>query len=61
MTDLELPVVKNTNCTKKILSMDEYIEFVRFNLAHTVDREAYVKWKKMLAVNVAFSIDDKQD
>jgi len=43
MTDLKLPIIKNVPSSKKILSMDEYLEFVQFNLLHTHDKEAYAK------------------
>ena len=56
MNDFKLPVIKEMKEEKKILSMDEYVEFVQFNLKHTLDKKAYEKWKKMLVVNVPFSI-----
>jgi hypothetical protein len=56
MKELKLPIIKNTKSKEKVLSMDEYLKFVQFNLKHAFDRKAYAKWKKMLSVNVAFSI-----
>ncbi len=56
MRELNLPIVKELTPNKKILSMDEYLQFVQFNLQHTFDRKSYEKWKKLLAVNVPFSI-----
>lgn len=57
MKDLNLPFFKGEDIfNKKILSMDEYLEFVKFNLKHTVDVKAARKWKNELAVNVPFSL-----
>ncbi len=56
MKELNLPIIKKPASKKKSLSMDEYLGFVQFNLKHTFDRKAYAKWKKMLAVNVPFTI-----
>lgn len=56
MKDLKLPVIKAKNFKSKILSMDEYLKFVQFNLSQAFDKKAYLKWKKMLNVNVSFSI-----
>ncbi|MBF0275524.1 MAG: hypothetical protein HQK84_09865 [Nitrospinae bacterium] len=54
MNDLELPIIKNVEKKVKALSMDDYLEFVQFNLQHTHDEEAYQKWKKLLALDVPF-------
>ena len=54
MINLEFPVIENVNLTKKILSMDEYLKFVQFNLTYTLDKEAYAKWKKRRTVNTRF-------
>jgi len=56
MNDFRLPIIKQTTAQKRILSMDEYLQFVQFNLKHAFDKKAYAKWKKMLSVNVPFSI-----
>lgn len=56
MKDLRLPVIKNKVQASKILSMDDYLKFVSFNLRNAFDKKAYMKWKKMLAVNASFSI-----
>ena len=56
MNDFKLPIIKETNTRKRILSMDVYLEFIQFNLRNTFDEEAYKKWKKMIAVNVPFSM-----
>ena len=56
MKDLKLPVIKAIKTQKRILSMDEYLKFVEFNLTNAFDKKAYAKWKKILVVNVPFSI-----
>ena len=56
MKELNLPVIKKPAFKQKTLSMDEYLKFVRFHLEYTFDKNAYAKWKKMLVVNVPFSI-----
>jgi len=56
MNDFKLPIIKETKTQKRILSMDEYLKFIQFNLQHAFDKKAYEKWKKMLSVNVPFSI-----
>ena len=55
MNDFNLPIIKNYNpLPDRILSMEEYIEFVQFNWDNVVDQEAYYKLKKMSAVDVPF-------
>jgi len=56
MKKLNLPVISAKISTSKILSMDEYLKFVQFNLEQTFDKKAYLKWKRMLVVNVPFSM-----
>ncbi len=56
MSDLKFPIIKNIKSDKKILSMDEYLMFVQFNLKNTFDKKSYVEWKRILAVDVPFSI-----
>ena len=56
MTKLKLPIIKGPLKEARTLSMDEYLEFVQFNLRHTFDKRAYAQWKKILAVNVPFSL-----
>jgi hypothetical protein len=53
---LKLPVMRGPAGESRTLSMDDYLEFVQFNLKHAFNKRAYTKWKKMLAVNVPFSI-----
>ena len=56
MKKLKLPVIKKSDSKPKILSMDEYLKFVQFHLTHTFDKKAYAKWKKLLVVNMPFSM-----
>ena len=56
MKKLKLPVIKEPMSAPRTLSMDEYWEFVQFNLKYAFNRKAYAKWKKMLAVDVPFVI-----
>ena len=56
MRKLRLPIIRGAMSKPKVLSMNEYLKFVQFNLEHTFDRKSYAKWKKMLAVNVPFVI-----
>lgn len=56
MKKLRLPVIKGSMSEPRTLSMDDYLEFVQFNLKYAFNRKAYAKWKKMLAVNVPFFI-----
>jgi hypothetical protein len=58
MSDLSLkfPIIRGPLPKKRVLSMDEYLEFVQFNLKYTVDKKAAREWKKLLAVDVPFVI-----
>ncbi len=56
MKDLKLPIITEPQLPPKILTMDEYLEFVDFNLQNTFDRVAYEKWKELLSVDVRFSL-----
>lgn len=56
MGKLKLPIIKEPLPETKWLSMDEYLKFVNFNLKYTVNKNAAKSWKKMLAVNVSFSL-----
>ena len=56
MKDLKLPIIKKIMSKPKVLSMDEYFKFVQFNLKHAFDKKAYARWKKMLIVDVPFSL-----
>lgn len=54
MDKLNLPQIKLPNLKTKPFSMDEYFEFVIFNLKYTVDIEAGRRQKKAAFVNVPF-------
>lgn len=56
MKKLKFPIMKRPSPPAKCLSMDDYVRFVNLNLKYTINREAYKKRKKLLAVNVPFSI-----
>ena len=57
MKDLNLQIIKGPMKEPKALSMDEYLQFVEFNLTQMpFDRKAYAKEKKLMAVNVPFRI-----
>ncbi len=56
MKKLKLPIIKGPMRQPRALSMDDYLKFVEFNLKHAFNRKAYARWKKMLAVNVPFSV-----
>lgn len=57
MDDLKFPVMKGPQPEPRVLSMDEYVDFVQFNLENMpFDKESYWEWKKTMAVNVPFRI-----
>ena len=56
MKKLKLPRIKEPLGEARILSMDEYLKFVQFNLKYAFDKKAYAKWKEMLIVNEPFVI-----
>ena len=56
MKRLEFPIIKTPFTKSKMLSMDEYLKFVQFNLKHAFDKKAYAMWKKMLIVDEPFVI-----
>ncbi len=56
MKKLKLPIIKGEPAAKKILTMDEYLTFVEFNLKHNFNKKAYLEWKKMSIVDVPFVI-----
>jgi len=56
MKKLNLPIIKQVNSRPKILSMNEYLKFVQFNLAQAFDKRSYLKWKRMLIVDAPFVI-----
>ncbi len=50
MKKLKLPVIKGSMSEHRTLSMDDYLEFVQFNLKHAFNRKAYAKWKKVQVI-----------
>jgi len=56
MDKLNLPIIKQPAPLPRSLLMDEYLEFVNFNLKYTVDRKVNRRWKKMFFVNVPFGL-----
>jgi hypothetical protein len=56
MKELKFPIFKVPLQQPKILSMDDYLKFVQFNLKYTFDRQAYARWKKMQIVDVPFRL-----
>ena len=56
MKKLNLPIIKIPETKPKVLSMDDYLKFVQFNLKHAFNKKAYAKWKKMSAVDAPFSL-----
>jgi len=51
---LKLPVIKNNSAASRVLSMNNYLHFVLFNIEHTLDVKVYRNQKKTSAVNVPF-------
>jgi len=60
MNDFQLPIIKAMKTEKRVLSMDEYLQFILFNIEHTLDKNTYDKWKKLLAVNAPFSLSNER-
>lgn len=56
MEKLNLPIIKSPIPDAKWLSMDDYLKFVSFHLKYTFNKKAHRMWKKMLGVNVPFSL-----
>lgn len=56
MDRLNLPIIKRPFLESKSLLMDEYLQFVNFNLKYTVNIKASRDWKRMLSVNMRFSL-----
>ena len=56
MEKLNLPVLKGKMPQGRRLSMNDYLKFVNLHLKYTFNRKAARRWKKMSAVNVAFSL-----
>lgn len=60
MEKLRLPIIKDIPSIGKFLNMNDYLEFVNFNLKYTVKKKPSRKWYKLLTVNVPFSLKEKQ-
>jgi hypothetical protein len=61
MEKLNLPVIMSAQAKDRSLSMDDYLEFVLFNLEHTrsgSEREQDRQMRKLLTVKVLFSLKD---
>ena len=58
MDDINLPIIKGSIGKSPVLSMDQYVELVRFNLEIAFDRESYWAWKMAMAVNAPFKLTD---
>jgi hypothetical protein len=54
MKDIKLPIVKSKARKDRRLSMEDYLEFVLFNLKHTVDMVSARKLARKAAINVPF-------
>ena len=59
MNELNLPIIKDMPLRRpKKFSMDEYLEFVEFNLNNIFNKDAYMEWKSLTRVNVPFVIKE---
>jgi len=56
MKKLNLPIIKGRIPRAKWLSMDDYLKFVTLHLKYTYNKKANKMWKKMLGVNIPFSL-----
>ena len=56
--DFSLPIIKMPALKKKVLTMDEYLDFVEFGKRNTLDLEHYRKSKRQYAVNVPFTLKE---
>jgi len=51
---LKFPVIKNNSSAPKVLSMNDYLHFVLFNIKHTLDKKSYREGKMVSSVKVPF-------
>jgi hypothetical protein len=58
MKELRLPIIKGTMPPPKRLSMNDYLIFVSLNLKYGVTQKINRIQKKLLAVNVSFSLKE---
>ena len=56
MDKLNLPVFTGPSLPPPVLSMNDYLDFVEFNLKYTFNREAYEKEKRLSAVDISFML-----
>ena len=56
MEDLNLPIIDKPTPGPKTLSMDDYLEFVEFNIRYTLDMKACRRWKELNAVDKPFKL-----
>ena len=56
MKGMRLPVIKKPTPQSKQLSMDDYLKFVYLNLKYIVNKKATRKAKRLLSVNIPFSL-----
>lgn len=57
MEKLKLPVFKGKMPEKRVLSMDDYLKFVIYNLRHTVKNRLKKKMRRESMVNVKFALE----
>ena len=57
MSELKLPIIKeHIVSVDRVLSMDQYLQFIQFNLENFFDKEFYLKWKEVIAVDEPFKL-----
>ena len=56
MEKLNLPIIRGPMPQSKWLSMDDYLKFVNLHLRYTLNKKADRQSRKMLAVDVLFSL-----
>lgn len=54
MKDLKLPIINHDNQKNKVLTMEQYLAFIQFNIRNILDKKAYTEQKKMMSVDVPF-------
>ena len=56
MKELKFPIIKGATPPAKWLSMDDYLKFVNLHLKYTFNKRTNKKWRRLLDVNVPFSL-----
>ena len=56
MSELNLPIFKDDGGREKVLSMDDYVRFVKFNLEHLVDIKFHRVQKQKERVQIPFRL-----